>query len=257
MTISKWLVAAGCALAMTGAAVAQDWYVGGSAGVNFQTDSDNEGETGAFTTGNLGDGSTLAVAAGTDYGWTTEFDPGFVVSGEVGIRFSNGLRAGVEVSYTDSNVETHTDVTLGGDPIGALDAATLAGSPDPLGVSIADLVADGQGDISSIGVFANAYYDFNSGGRLQPYIGGGIGFADVDVEYAPSGVGIIDDGETKFAYQIKAGATVKVTEQVDAYTEYAFRATDDIETDNVLFPGTLDIENRQNLLMFGLRYTFR
>lgn len=40
-------------------ASALDFYVGGSIGVLDQLRSANAGETGAFTTGNLGDGSTL------------------------------------------------------------------------------------------------------------------------------------------------------------------------------------------------------
>jgi len=55
-------------------AFAGETYIAGSVGIANQSSSDNTGETGAFTTGNLGDGSTLDVAAGTDYGWNTEFE---------------------------------------------------------------------------------------------------------------------------------------------------------------------------------------
>ena len=237
-------------------ALAQEWYVAGSVSYLDQSDSDNSGTTGAFTTGNLGDGTTLDVAAGTDYGWNTEFDNGSGFNGEVGARYGNGLRSGVEISYTKADVDTHTGVTLGGGSIDALDAASIAGSPTPLGASVAAIVADGRGDISSTSIFANLYYDFNRSGVWQPYVGAGIGISDVNVKYNPSGVNVIDDGETKFAYQVKAGLAWMMTEQWEVYGEYAYRATDDIETDNDLFPGTLDIENQQNLLSIGARYRF-
>jgi len=256
MTISKALCIAAAGGLIASTAAAEGWYVSGSAGVNFQADSDNEGLSGAFTTGNLGDGTTLAVAADTEYEWETEFDAGFVIAGEFGYRLPQGFRGGLEISFTNADVDTHTDVTLAGGPIGALDAAALAGSPTPLGVTIADLVADGQGEIDGIYYMANAYYDFNASGTIQPYLGVGIGIADIDVEYAPSAVPIIDDGETKFAYQFKAGATLRATERIDLFSEYVFRATDDIETENDLFPGTLDIENRQNLILAGARFNF-
>ncbi|MEO0983036.1 MAG: outer membrane beta-barrel protein [Pseudomonadota bacterium] len=256
MKLAKGICALVAGAFFAGGAVAQDWYVSGSAGVSFQSDSDNFGTTGAFTTGDIGDGSTIDVAAGTDYGWTTEFDAGFAVAGEAGARFGQGFRAGFEISYTDANVDTHRDVTLGGGPIGALDAAALAGAPAPLGVTIADLVADGQGDITSLAFMANLYYDLNLGGRIQPYVGAGVGVADVDVDYSPSGVVIIDDGETKFAYQFKAGATYKATQALDLFAEYVYRATDDIEVDNALFPGTLEIENQQNMVLAGARLNF-
>ena len=256
MTLRNMIAALAVACALPGAAAAQDWYAGGSLGWLQQGDSSNSGETGAFTTGNLGDGTTLDVAAGTSYGWETEFDTGLSVQGEVGMRFDGGLRAGVELVYTQADVDTHTDVTLGGSSIDGVDAAALAGAADPLGVTVGDLVADGQGEITSLGLFANAYYDFNTAGQLQPYLGGGIGFMDVDVEYAPSGVTIIDDGETAFAWQLKAGATYVITEQWELFGEYAYRQTSDIEVDNSLFPGSLEIENQQNVVSVGARVRF-
>ncbi len=256
MTLVKTVAALAAGVMMAGMAQAQDWYVGGSLGLVQQDDSSNSGSTGAFTTGNLGDGTTLDVAAGTDYGWNTEFDNGTSFGAEIGARYDSGLRSGVEIVYSQADVDTHTNVTLGGGAIGTLDAASIASSPDPLGVTVADVVADGRGEITQTAVFANAYYDFNRTSSFQPYIGAGIGFASVDVTYSPSGIGVIDDSETKFAYQLKAGATFMVNEQWELFGEYAYRATDDISTDNDLFPGTLDIENQQNVFQVGARFKF-
>ena len=248
------MLAAG--VAISGVAAAQEYYVGGSIGFTQQNDSSNSGSTGAFTTGNLGDGSTLDVAAGTPYGWETEFDNGTAFSGEFGARYGSGFRAGVEIVYSQADVDTHTGVTLGGGSIDAVDAAAIAGSPTALGVTVADVVADGQGEITTTGVYANGYYDFNQGGALQPYLGAGIGFADVSVTYRPSRIAVIDDSETKLAYQIKAGATWQLEGQWELFGEFAYRATEDVELDNQLFPGTLDIENTQNVFSIGARYRF-
>ena len=95
MIFRNTLAAFALACVLPGTAAAQEWYAGGSLGWLQQGDSGNSGETGAFTTGNLGDGTTLDVAAGTPYGWETEFDNGFSAQGEVGMRFEGGLRAGV------------------------------------------------------------------------------------------------------------------------------------------------------------------
>ena len=256
MKFWKSLATLGLFASMSVSAAAQEWYVSGSLALTQQSDSDNSGTTGAFTTGNLGDGSTLDVAEGTPYGWTTEFDGGFAIGGEAGVRLGNGFRIAGELVYTGSDVDTHNSVTLGGGSIDAVDAAALAGAPDPLGVSVGDLVSDGRGELTSTAVFANAYYDFNTTSNLQPYLGAGIGFADVSIEYAPSGVGIIDDGETTFAYQLKAGATFVLNEQFELFGEYAFRATEDIEVNNDLFPGSLDIENQSNNFAIGARFRF-
>ena len=255
MFLKTLIAGAASALIMCAPAAAQDWYVSGSIGYSQQNDSDNSGTTGAFTTGNLGDGSTLDVAAGTPYGWSTEFDGGTAVSAELGVRYGSNLRGGIEVSYQSADVDTHTNVTLGGGSIDGLDAASVAGSADPLGATVADVVAAGQGEIESTSLFANVYYDFGDG-QLQPYVGAGIGFSDVNVTYRPSGVGIIDDGETKFAYQVKAGATYAFENNWEVFGEYTYRATDDVEVNNDLFPGSLDIENQSNLFSVGARYRF-
>ena len=247
---------AGTALPLT--AAAQEWYAGGSVSWLQQNDSSNSGTTGTFATGNGAPVIPLGteIADGTSYGWDTEFDGGYGLSGEVGLRYGYGLRSGIEITYTKADVDTHGGVTVGGAGIDGVDAAVLTGSAEQLGATVGDVVSAGEGDISGLGVFANAYYDFNTEGRLQPYLGGGVGFMDVDVDYSPSGVGIVDGGETKFAWQLKAGATWRVTDMWDVYGEYAYRQTDDIEVDNDLFPGTLDIENQQNLFSVGTRIRF-
>ena len=250
------IVLAGIVAGLMCLPAAAQTYVSGSLGYLMQSDSDNSGSTGAFTTGNLGDGTTLDVAAGTPYGWTTEFDTSWSVSGEIGVAKDNGLRYGAEIAYSKSDVDTHKNVTLGGGSIDGVDAAAIAGSPTALGVTVADVVADGRGDTSSTSLFFNAYYDFNKDGMLQPYVGGGIGVSDVNVTYRPSGIGVIDDGETKLAYQLKAGLNWKVSDRWDVFSEYVYRATDDIETKNDLFPGTLNVENKQNILAVGVRYRF-
>ena len=249
-------IAACTAVIMASTAAAQDWYVSGSVGFTQQSDSDNRGETDSFTTGNLGDGSTLDVAAGTPYGWQTEFDNGLSIAGEVGVRLNDNIRGGVEVSYSQADVDTHTGVFLADIDLTDVDAAALAGAPDPLGVSVGDLVADGQGEVTTLSVFANAYYDFDLDSQIKPYVGAGIGFMDVDAEYSPSGVGIIDDGETKFAWQLKAGASYEVNDSWEIFGEYTYRQSDDIEVSNDLFPGSLDIENQQNVFSIGARLSF-
>ena len=256
---SIYLKFAGSAILMTALstpAFAQDYYVSASVGILDQSSSSNSGETGAFTTGNLGDGSTLDVAAGTPYGWETEFDSGFLGAAEFGRRFDSGLRVGVELSYGSSDVDTHTDVTLGGGAIGALDAAAIAGSPTALGVTIADVVADGRGDLDTFNIFLNGYFDFDTGGPLTPYVGAGIGYSQIDVQYTPSGIAVIDDNGDAFGYQFKAGASFQFDSPIEVFGEFTYRASEDVELQNSLFPGTLDIENEQMIFAAGVRYNF-
>ena len=72
------ILALGVACAAALPASAQEWYVGGSIGYALQADSSNTGSTGAFRTGNGAPALPFgtAIAAGTPYGWETEFDNG-------------------------------------------------------------------------------------------------------------------------------------------------------------------------------------
>jgi opacity protein-like surface antigen len=233
-------------------------YVGGSLGYLDQSESDNSGRTGAFTTGN---GSPVipngtAIAAGTPYGWNTEFEESITGSLEGGVRTSWGLRTGLEVAYSQADVDTHSGVRVGGVLIDGVDAAVLTGSATQLGATVGQVVADGRGEISNTALFANLYYHFGTG-RIQPYLGAGIGFSQVEVNYQPSGVLIIDDDETKVAYQLKAGAEAMLSDAWSVYGEYAFRKTEEVEFGNRLFPGTLEIENEQSVFSVGVRYTFQ
>lgn len=232
------------------------WYLSGSISYLIQSDSDNNGTTGDFTTGN---GSPVipfgtSIAAGTPYGWETEFDSGWAISGEGGLMYDSGLRSGIELTYSSADVDTHKNVNVAGTVIDGVDAAVLTGSSSQLGATVGQVVADGKGKISSTGIFLNVYYDFVELGSFFPYIGAGIGFMSVDVEYEPSGVKIIDDDESKFGFQLKAGATYRCTDTIDIYGEYAYRMTDDVEVDNSLFPGKLEVENKQHLISLGVRF---
>lgn len=238
------------------AAAEADLYVGVSAGWLRQTDSDNEGRTGAFATGNgaptVPNGT--AVAAGTPYGWSTEFDDGYTVSAETGFFYDSGFRSGIELVYAQADVERHTGARLGAAALGGVDAAVLTGSPTPLGATVDQVLSRDDGEITNTALFANAYYDFNREGAFRPYVGGGVGVSKVDVQYRPSGVGVIDGDDTKFAWQGKAGVSWAVGERTQVYGEYAYRATEDITLRNTLFPGTLDIENEQHAVSIGVRF---
>lgn len=255
----KVIIASAGLLSMAGLpAFAQGWYGSASIGFNMQGDSSNSGATGAFNTGN---GEPLIptgtpIAAGTPYGWKTEFDTGYTLSGEVGRIYGNGFRSGLELVYSSADVDTHTGVNVAGTVIDTIDAAVIAGSPTQLGATVGQVVATDDGKIKNTAVFANLYYDFNQGGQFSPYVGAGLGFANVDVNYKPSDIAIIDDSKSKFAWQVKGGVTYALTESFDVFAEAAYRATDDVTFSNQLFPGDLSIENKQTTLSVGGRIRF-
>jgi opacity protein-like surface antigen len=259
-------LAAGAALAAIAStpALAQQ-YVSGSAGFNFQADSDNSGAfTRDFTTGDgvaVPAGTTLPT--GTDLGWTTEFDEGLFLAAAYGYRFDTtmayggSLRIEGEISYTSADVDTHTGVTAGGAALGTADTAVLITGAAPLGVTVADTVADGRGDITSVGYAVNGYYDLSiQDTPFSAYAGLGVGIAEVDVDYAPSGVAIVDDTEMVGFFQVMVGGSYAFADGIEAFGGYRYRQSQDAETDSVLVPASLDIENQNHILEVGVRYSF-
>jgi len=253
-------VAAVLAAGLSGAAAAQKNgpYISGSLGFAQQGDSDNSGAfDSAFTTG---DGVAVppgtVLDAGTSLGWTTEFDGALFASAAYGWRL-NQFRLEGELSYSKNDVDTHVGVEAGGGALGAADAAVLITGAEPLGITVADLVADGQGDITNIAFAFNGFYDFRfPDSPVSLYVGAGAGFADVAVVYEPSATSIIDADETEFFYQFMVGGGYALTERTELFGGYRYRATDDISAESTLLPATLDIENTQNVFELGVRFSF-
>lgn len=250
-------IAIASAMALTSPVVAQT-YVSGSAGISLQGDSSNSGAfTRDFVTGDgvaVPAGTTLPN--GTSVGWDTEFDNGLFIAGALGYRLNENFRLEFEISQNSSDVDTHTDVTAGGAALGAADAAVLITGSAPLGATVAEIVADGQGDISTLGYAINAYYDIPLDG-YSLYVGAGIGLAEVEVDFTPSGVTIVDnDSESATLFQLMAGGAFPLTDQTELFGGYRYRMTDDVAVDSALIPATLDIENNAHIFEIGLRYSF-
>lgn len=245
------------AAAFASTASAQD-YVSASAGFSFQSDSVNSGAlTRDFTTG---DGVAVpagtVLPAGTSVGWDTEFDDGLFLAAAYGRRFDENWRVEFEISQAKSDVDTHTDVTVGGGAIGAADAAVLITGSAALGATVAEIVADGQGEISTLAYSVNAFYDLPMDG-YSLYLGAGIGLAEVEVDFVPSGVTIInDDAEATTLFQVMAGGAYPISDTTEMFGGYRYRTTGDVTVDASLFPASLDIENDSHILEFGVRFSF-
>ena len=73
----------------------------------------------------------------------------------------------------------------------------------------------------------NGYYDL-SYGPVMPFVGAGLGFASVDIDFfaprapfpAEAPRQLIKDGDTLFAYQLMAGVAVPVSEDVALTLQY-------------------------------------
>ncbi|MEM1196670.1 MAG: P44/Msp2 family outer membrane protein [Pseudomonadota bacterium] len=244
--------AAAIAFALPAQALAEGPYIGVSAGIALPEDSDNSGQFDAMVPAT---DDFDAIATDTSLGWTTEFDTGFAINGQVGYAFDNGLRIEAELAFSQYDVDTHSGLTVGGTDIDGVDVAVLTrAAADASNPTVGDVIADGQGDVTNFGLFGNVFYDIQTGSGFKPYVGAGVGFQSVDVEYVPSGVDVGDESDTVFAYQLMAGASFEVTEKVEIFGQYTYRAGfSDADIELNLLPATLGVESGQSIIAAGVR----
>jgi opacity protein-like surface antigen len=244
------LLTAAAVLALPTAAAAQT-YVGVSAGVTLPQDSKNKGE---FTGTVPATVAFPAIATGTELAWTTEFDKGFNISGQIGHRFTGGFRVEGEFNYSRSGIKTHRDLTVGGANIDTVDSAVLTrGAAAATNPTVGAVIGSGIGSQKNIGAFANAYYDFNSGGSFQPYVGGGVGAQRAKFDYSPSNVDVGQGSKTNFAWQLMAGATYKIGPSVEVFGQYNYRDAGKVRLNLDLLPADLNVQSKQSIFSLGLR----
>lgn len=198
-------------------------YIEGRGGVTFLPDDETSDETG-FTV-------------------KEEYDTGYNVGAAVGYAGPRGLRGDIEVRYRHNDLDKFTIIEDAG-----FGVANGLGDLDGL-----DLEFDAQ--VSSLAAMANLYYDIDLGFPVTPFIGGGIGFANVDVEATVLGETFIDDDDTVFAYQGTAGLTYDINGSFMLSLAYQYFRTGDVKvTSTDGEPGEGEYESHNVYL--GLRYAF-
>lgn len=157
----------------------------------------------------------------------TDFDTGFTVGLAIGYSFANQARYGRGLW---NNVRVELEAGYNENDING--TATNA-------------------EISVNNYMFNAYYDFSTGGRLRPFIGGGVGVARVEVD----GVSLSDDDDTVLAFQGRAGLSYEISRNFLISLGYRYLNTSD--PDFRTSTGTsFESETESHAVEVGLRYKF-
>lgn len=138
--------------------------------------------------------------------FSADLDEDWMAALGLGKEFGNGLRLEGEASWRSNEIED----------AGGVEAEVWAG-------------------------MLNGYYDFHRGRRLRPYVGLGLGWANLDVGFDE------DDG---FAYQGLAGLAFGITPQLDLDIGYRYFAITDVE-----IAGS-DLDYTHQAATVGLRWRF-
>ncbi|WP_237216231.1 OmpA family protein [Falsiroseomonas oryziterrae] len=220
-------------------------YIAAGAGLNWLQESDLTSQGGLRSA--LG-------AAGVGQTGTADFDLGWVGVISLGYAFGNGIRVEIEGNYRENSIN-------------GISGFNGIAAPRNQG-----------GDVSSYGVMANVFYDFdlgwNFGGfAIVPYLGAGAGYAvqnwdNVRINAPTTGRSVTIDGDNgNFAWQVIAGAAFPIASvpglAFTAEGRYFATLSDDVDATFVSTTGvatrqagSVEVDNGNWSLMVGLRYTF-
>jgi opacity protein-like surface antigen len=196
-------------------------------------------------------GAQLSVAANAVGTFTA---PGVDVKGELetlggtnlfaGYRSNLGTRFEAELFYRRHNF---SDVTVNSDG----GAGTFLGGSDLDGTS-----GNAQGHLSMTGMMANVFQDFRLMDSVTPFIGGGIGVAQVNVNNGGlQSAALVDGNDEVFAYQIGGGVNFALDDRLDLFFEYRYFATDDYDMQYVT-GDTVQGKITSHNFGVGVRYGF-
>ena len=165
-----------------------------------------------------------ATVSGTNSG-KVDFDNTFMGSISLGYNYASPWRGEVELSRRGGNVDS------------------VSG-------------ANGSGEALATGIMANAIYDFNSIGSITPYVGAGLGFAQVKLDSVrPFGAASYKDSDSALAYQGILGASYKIKDNLDFFTDYRYLGTRGLDvTSSAGNKGSFDYGS--HAVMVGLRFAF-
>jgi opacity protein-like surface antigen len=161
------------------------------------------------------------------------FDTGFGVTAAFGNAFDHGLRVEVEFGYRINDID---------------EAEGTYSEFNPYGNKVyeKDYFGSLSGEVMTSSLMLNIFYEFLPRSLVSPFVGAGIGIANVigDIDYYD------DENDTVFAYQLAAGVAFALNQNLKLDLQYRFFATEDPD-----FRG-LETEYLTHNLMAGLRFTF-
>lgn len=243
------LVATGVALVVSGAAAASDVDVEADAPALQHTDDilpDEVERSGAYVRLDIGGLwspapgiSVVNAPAGLGSVDSGTLDTQVSVGGGVGYRFSNWFRSDLTVGFAPSrDFSAGTSGTAGDGAI--------------------------SGSLTSTVLLASAYAEFAPDSWVRPYVGGGLGVANLSLDTVqqrmPGGgtTTFSDNSEWNLAWSLAAGVTLDVSEAVELDAGYRYVNFGDATTGTGTNGShvTLDgIDGHE--VRFGIRYLFR
>jgi opacity protein-like surface antigen len=156
-------------------------------------------------------------------------------SAEIG--YDSGLLLGVAVGYDFDDFRIESEL---GYQMNDRDASRVTVTIPGEGSTSTSWSLDG--DVTSLALLFNGYYDFLKGSKLRPYITGGAGLANVEISILDS-----SNDDTVFVYQAGAGIGYDISENTTLDLRYRYLGT---------LSDPMDLEYSGHSVSVGVRYSF-
>lgn len=185
----------------------------------------------------------------------TSFKTGFVLGGNAGIEWGSGLRTELELAYRQHNsgkrAHITTHYTIGYQHGSSGGRTTPLSSRDSANVP-ANL------RLRAWSLMANAWYDFDLGLPVTPYVGGGLGMAMVKISGDLDSARIYEKNDTVFAWQVGAGVSMPLTDTTKLFLDYRYFAADaaHLKLEPGYHGGDVNADFNSHSVMVGVRFNF-
>jgi opacity protein-like surface antigen len=216
--------------------------------------------------------TTTSLELQSDQSVDASFKTGFVLGGNAGIEWGSGLRTEVELAFRQNNSKNHvhlrTHYSYGSQGSGG-PGYTLDAQDNEVPANLR---------LRAWSLMANAWYDFDLGLPITPYVGGGIGMAMVkisgnlgrtnyagttgeDGELLPRTLSIehlYEKNDTVFAWQLGVGASMPITDTVKLFVDYRYFSANDanLKLAPHFYGGSIVADFNAHTVMAGLRFNF-
>lgn len=240
-----------------GTLLAQDFYISGIAGINDPQNSNSSGTfVNNFVSGQVtGFTSPVTFATGSRFSWETDFADGETYSLAAGYKYKS-YRVELALQRATNSVTSQSDVVFGSTNLTFIDAGVLTtGNVGDIGVDTGLFLSQG-GSMETTTVMLNAYYDFDFGGDLNPYVGVGIGNAEESVLFRAAGGNLTRDKDNGFAWQLIGGLEYQALPNVSLFGQYRYFQAEDPELGLKMIPGSVNVENQFQAFEVGLKFSF-
>lgn len=141
---------------------------------------------------------------------SSSFKTGFVVGGNMGVDWGT-FRTEIELGIRQNNASKAK---------ASFSYSSGTGLQGPIDISPTSVDLN----LRSYSLMANVWYDFKDvlPNGITPYVGGGLGFAEVQLSGKVNGAKIHQSNSSDFAWQVGAGLSIPVSDTVKLFADYRY-----------------------------------